>query len=148
MAWITMDNDEISKVFQRAGKHDSPLDVSGLSAFQLAYSNAIYVHLRSLTENFRKAAKIILVVKGDNGLEAWRRLVHRFDPQNPEVHAAQLEHIVTFGTMNGVKQLGDVPTVLDQFQRVLHDYEEAAGDVDINDSTKKKIMMQLLPPVL
>ena len=47
---------------------------------QLAYSRAIYAHLRSLTENFRKAAKIIRLVKGDNGFEAWRRLVRKFDP--------------------------------------------------------------------
>ena len=64
------------------------------------------------------------------------------------MHAAQLEHIVTFGTRNVVKQLGDVPTVLDKFRRVLDDYEEATGDCGINDSTKKTIMMQLLPASL
>jgi len=101
-----------------------------------------------LTEGFRKAAKIVRLAKGDNGLEAWRKLVRKFDPQNAEVHAAQLEHIVTFGTRNVVKQLGDVPTVLDQFRRVLDDYEEATGDCGINDSTKKTIMMQLLPASL
>ena len=55
---------------------------------------------------------------------------------------------MTFGVRHVVKQLGDVPTVLDQFQRVLDDYEEATGDVGINDSVKKTIMMQLLPPSL
>ena len=62
-----------------------------------------------------------------------------------EAHAAQLEHIVSFGMRNAVNNSGDVPTVLDQFQRVLDDYEEATGDPGINDSTKKTIMMQLLP---
>ena len=92
---------------------------------RLAYFKAIYGHLRSLTENFRKAAKIIRLVKGDNGLEAWRRLVRRFDLQNPEVHAAQLVHIVTFGIRNMLKHLGEVPTEMDQFQKALDDYEEA-----------------------
>ena len=50
------------------------------------------------------------------------------DPQNAEVFASQLEQIVTFGTRNAVRQLGDVPTVLDQFRRVLDDYEENTGD--------------------
>ena len=87
-------------------------------------------------------------MKGDNGLEAWRRLVRKIDPQNAEVFAAQLEQIITFGTRNAVRQLGDVPTVLDQFRRVLDDYEENSGDEGSNDSTKKTIMMQLLPPAL
>ena len=58
---------------------------------------------------------------------------------------SQLENIVSFGMRNAVKSLGDVPTVLDQFRRVLDDYEEATGECSINDSTKKTIMMQLLP---
>ena len=143
-----MDSPEIAQAFLRAGKQDDPLDTSGLTVIQLAYSKAVYGHLRSLTEGFRKAAKIVRLVRGENGLEAWRKLVRRFDPQNPEVHAAQLEHLVTFGTRNVVKQLGDVPTVLDQFQRMLDDYEEATGDCGINDATKKTIMMQLLPQSL
>ena len=84
---------------------------------------------------------MIRLVRGDNGLEAWRRLVRKYDPQNPEVHAAQLEGIVNFGHRNAVRQLGDVPTVLDQFQRLLDDYEEATGDNGINDQTKKTIVM-------
>ena len=74
--------------------------------------------------------------------------MRKFDPQNAEVHAAHLEAIVTFGTRNCVKSVGDVPTVLGQFQRLLDDYEEATGDSGINDSIKKTIIMQLLPEPL
>ena len=49
---------------------------------------------------------------------------------------------------HAVKSLGDVPTILDQFRRVLDDYEEATGECGINDSTKKTGMMQLLPASL
>ena len=77
-----------------------------------------------------------------------RKLVRKFDPQNAEVHSAHLEHLITFGTRKGVKSLGDVPTILDQFRRAFDDYEEATGDVGINESTKKTIVMQLLPPAL
>ena len=49
---------------------------------------------------------------------------------------------------NVVKSLGDVPTILDQSRRVLDDDEEATGGCGINDSTKKTIMMQLLPSSL
>ena len=75
-------------------------------------------------------------------------MTRRFDPQNPEVHAAQLEPIIMFGSRNVVKHLGDVPMVLDQFQRIMDDYEENTGDVGIKDSAKKTIMMQLLSPSL
>ena len=148
IAWLAMDDDEVARAFLRAGKQEQPLDSSDLTAMQLKYSRAVYGHLRSLTENCRKAAKIVRLVKAENGLEAWRRLVKKYDPQNPEVHAAQLENIVNFGHRNLVKSIADVPTVLDQFQRALDDYEEATGDAGINDQTKKTIMMQLLPPAL
>ena len=92
-----MDNEEVGRAFVCAGKQEQPLDVSSLSELQISYFKAIYGHLRALTENFRKAAKIVRPVKGDNGLEAWRRLARKFDPQNLEVHAAQLENIVNFG---------------------------------------------------
>ena len=46
-----------------------------------------------MTEGNRKAAKIVRLVKGDNGLQAWRKFVRKLDPQNAEVHAAQLEQV-------------------------------------------------------
>ena len=134
LAWITMDNEEIGMAFKRAGKQDDPLDMLGLTPIQTVYAKAIYGHLRALIEVLRKAAKSVRLVKDDNGLEVWRKLVRKFDPQNAEVYAAQLEHIVTFGTRNVVKREGDVPTVLDQFRRVLDDHEEAAGEVGISRS--------------
>ena len=73
--------------FKRAVKQDDPLDVFGLPPIQTACSKAIYGHLRALTGGFRKAAKIVRLVKDDNGLEAWRELVRKFDPQNAEVRA-------------------------------------------------------------
>ena len=108
-----MENEATAQASTRAGKQEQSLDISGLTPEQTAYSSALYGHLRALTEGYRKAAKIIRLVKGNNGLEAWRRLTRRFDPQNPEVHAAQLEQIIVFGSRNTVKHLGDVPTVLD-----------------------------------
>ena len=68
-----MNNEEIGKAFHYAGKQESQLDVSGLSTLQIAYSKAVYVHFRSLAENFRKAAKMVRLVKGDSGLEAGDR---------------------------------------------------------------------------
>ena len=132
IAWVAMDSEDIARAFHRAGKQEQPLDTSGLTELQASYSRALYGHLRALTEGYRKAAKIVRLVKDSNGLEAWRRVTRKFDPQSPEVHAAQLEHIVMFGNRNAVKQLGDTPTFLDQFQVVLDDYEEATGDVGIN----------------
>ena len=81
IAWVAMENEEIARAFQRAGKQDQPLDISGLSSEQTAYSSALYGHSRALTEGFRKDAKIVRLVKGNYGLEAWRRLTRRFDPQ-------------------------------------------------------------------
>ena len=92
-----MGDEEVARAFTRARKQEQPLDTSGLTAVQSAYSKAVYGHLRSLTEGFKKAAKVVRLVKNDNGLEAWSRLVRKYDLQNPEVHGAQLENIINFG---------------------------------------------------
>ena len=49
IAWITMDNSEVGEAFQKAGRQDDPLDVSTLNVQQIAYSKAVYAHLRALT---------------------------------------------------------------------------------------------------
>ena len=70
IAWITMDNSEIGQAFQRAGRQEDPLGMQSLSAQQIAYSKAVYAHLRALIENFKQAAKVVRLVKADNGV--WR----------------------------------------------------------------------------
>ena len=120
------------------GKQDHPLDVINLTPLRMAYSKAIYGHLRSFTEGFRKASEIIRLIRGENGLEDWTKFVRKFDPQNFEVDPTQLELIVHFGMRNAVKSLGDISTILDQFRRVLDDYEEATGGPGINDSAHSR----------
>ena len=80
IAWVAMDNGDVGRAFLRAGKQEQPLDVLSFSEIQASYSRAIYGHMRALTEGYRKAAKIVRLVKNDNGLEAWRRLTRKFDP--------------------------------------------------------------------
>ena len=67
-----MDNAEIGQAFLRGGKQEDPLDTSGLTVRQLAYSKAVYRHLRALTEGYRKASNIVRLIRQENGLEAWR----------------------------------------------------------------------------
>ena len=90
---------------ERAGKQEDPLDVSAFTPIQMSYNKAIYGHLRALTEGIRKASKIVRLVRQENGLEAWRIFVRKFDPQNAEVHAAQIDEIVSFGMRHAVKSL-------------------------------------------
>ena len=148
LSWLSMDDQNVGQAFLRAGKQPEKIEESGLDSRQTAYSHAVYGHLRSLTEGYKKASTIVRLVKGDNGLEAWRRLVRKFDPQNPEVHQATLSNIITYGVKYKTEKIGEVPTVLDKFERVLDDYEEATGEPAVNDATRKTIMMQLLPKKL
>ena len=80
VAWLAMNNAEVTRAFTRAGKQEQPLDTSGLSDLQFSYSKAVYGHLRSLTENCKNAAKVVRLVKGESDLEARRWLVRQYDP--------------------------------------------------------------------
>ena len=42
--------------------------LGNFTTLEQTYARAIYAHLRSLTENNKKAAKIVRLVKGDNGI--------------------------------------------------------------------------------
>ena len=110
-------------------KQEGKLDLAGLTEEQVSYSRAVYGHLRALTEGFKRASKIVHLAKEDNGLEAWRRLVRRFDPQNPQVHAMQLQGLVMWGANHAVKSIADVPQALDEFERAMDDYDDVTGEL-------------------
>ena len=70
IAWVGMDNREIATAFTRAAKQEGKLDLAGLTEEQVNYSRAIYGHLRAPTEGYKRASKIVRLVKEDIGLEA------------------------------------------------------------------------------
>ena len=148
LQWIALDNEDVAKAFDKAGKQEEPLALGDLSATQLSYSKAVYSHLRSLTQGLKTAARIVRSVPKGNGLEAWRRLVKKFDPQNPEVHAAKLQGLITYGVTHKAKSISEVPFILNEFERALEEYTEATGTEGINEATKKTIMIQICPPEL
>lgn len=117
IAWVAMDNEEMARAFHRTGKQEQHFDVSGLSELQASYSSAFYDHLRALSEGYRKAAKFVRLVKGNTGLGAWRRLTRKFDPHNPEVHAAQLERFVMFGNRRRCDRAWPIPAASGRLRR-------------------------------
>ena len=118
-----MDDVAVGKFFEDAGKATEKIDLPA-DVTELAYTKAIYAHLRSLTEGFKKAARIVRSVMGDNALEVWRRLSRRFAPQNPEVHAKMIENLATWRLNHKASSPSEVPALLDEFEKALEDYEE------------------------
>ena len=112
IAWLRMDSSEIAAMYETVAKTKVKAPMPS-DPQQAAYARAIYAHLRSLTEGYKKAAKIIRVVNNENGLEAWRKLVRRFQPQNTEIHAQRLEDIVMWGHKNATTNVAEVPDLLD-----------------------------------
>ena len=104
---------------------------------QKAYSEAVYGHLRMLTEGHGNAAKIMANAGGDNGIECWRRLTRKFHPQNDAVQANKLQSTILFGIQSRAKNLGEVANVLNALDK-LEEYEEAAGEKACNEPIKNK----------
>ena len=128
LQWIAMDNDEIAKAFEKAGKQEQALNLGDMNQQQAAYAKAVHAHLRSLTQGMKKAARIVRSVSAGNGLEAWRRLVRKFDPQHPEVHAMKLTNLITYGTNHKTNNVTDVPAILDEFNKTLLRHLETVAD--------------------
>jgi len=95
-----------------------------------------------------EAAGIVKMVRGDDGVEAFRQLNNRFDPQTALTKSHRLKAIQKFPGKNGVKKNVDVPAVLARFEDLLIKYYEDYESEALSDDLKKEALKELIPPAL
>ena len=92
----------------------------------------------------RKPKKLGNITNND-GVEAWRQLARRFDPQAALTKAARLRAITAFGKANAVKANAQVPIVIGKFEKGLELYQQDFQTTSLSDDLKKDTLMLLIP---
>ena len=84
------------------------------------------------------------IVKGcrGNGAEAWRRLKHRFDPDNAQ---NQIGAMIRSLMPPKVKDLKLLNYAIEKWEEGLRKQQEVTGEVPLTDSTKRALLINMVP---
>ena len=78
------------------------------------------------------------MVRGDDGIEAFRQLNNRFDPQTALTKSHRLKAIRKFPGKNCVKKNVEVPAMLAKFEDILFKHYEDYKTEALSDDLKKE----------
>ena len=96
-----------------------------------------------------EAAGIVKMVRGDDGVEAFRQLNNRVDPHTDLTKWHRLKAIHKFPGQSGVKKNVDVPAVcFAKFEDLLLKHYEDYESEALSDDLKKEALKELIPPAL
>ena len=87
----------------------------------LAVSKQVYTVLASLTDG--EALSMVMNVLGRNGLESWRRLNRRFDPQTAGRRKNAMQEILAAKPVS----LKELPATIEKWEARIRHYEESPG---------------------
>ena len=84
------------------------------------------------------------IVKGcrGNGAEAWRRLKHRFDPDNAQ---NQIGAMIRSLMPPKVKDLKLLNYAIEKWEEGLRKQQEVTGEAPLTDSTKRALLINMVP---
>ena len=139
LRWIGVEDEELQKTLKAVTAHAEPVTHRhGRDAVFL------YAHLRGwVTES--EARQIIKTVKTSDGVEAWRQLARRFDPQTALTKAARLDAITGLAKKNVAKTNKELPIIISKFENRLGSHEEDFKTIALTDDLKMNTLMGILP---
>ena len=126
-------------------RQDDPIDGTDTEEFTditMNENEALHAYLMLNT-----AGEPRTIVKGSlgNGLEAWRRLKNRYDP---ETEMNQIGATIRALKPPKVNQLKDLLPALEKWEDELRRQEDATGAPTLNEPTKKAIITEMAPEEL
>ena len=83
-----------------------------------------------------------------HGVEAFRQLNNRFDPQTALTKSHRLKQIQKFADKNRAKTNVEVPALLPRFEDMLFRYHEDYHSEGLSDDLKKEALKELIPKAL
>ena len=110
-------------------------------------STYFWAHLEDWIDD-AEAASIVRLVRDDDGVEAFRQLNNRFDPQTALTKSHRLKQIQKFSDKNRAKTNVEVPALLSKFEDLLVRYHEDYKSEALSDDLKKDAIKELIPKAL
>ena len=84
-----------------------------------------------------QAKGILNNVRNNDGVEAWRQLARRFNPQTALTKGTRLRAITGFGIKNPAKRNADVLVIIGDFEKKLANYATDFKSEALTDDLKK-----------
>jgi hypothetical protein len=141
--WAKMQSPELAAALLAALKsRDTPVTHSCAEE-----STYFWAHLEDWIHD-PEAASIVRLVRDDDGVEAFRQLNNRFDPQTALTKSYRLKQIQKFTDNNRAKTNVEVPALLPKFEDMLLRYHENYSSEALSDDLKKEALKDLIPKAL
>ena len=107
----------------------------------LTVSKQVYTALASLTDG--EALSIVMNDPACNGLECWRRLNKRFDPQTAGRHKNAMAAILSVKSVS----LKELPAAIEKWEQKVRHYEDSAKRA-VPDDVKTAALTEMCPQAL
>ena len=138
-AYIGNQSSATLDLMRNAESLQDPLDHHQYDADTAALSTSLYYKVSMLTD--RAALAIVRQVTSNDGFEAYRRLVARYNPRTMGRGLSRLAHLLSFDFGSDESQLLD--KIL-QWERLIDEYEHGGSD-KVSDSTRCAVMQSRAP---
>ena len=138
-AYIGNQSSATLDLMRNAETLQEPLDTTQYDADTAALATSLYYKLAMLTD--RAALAIVRQVMTNDGFEAYRRLVARYNPRTMGRGLSRLAHLLSFEFGGDESQLLD--KIL-QWERLIDEYEKGGTDKE-SDSVRCAVMQYRAP---
>ena len=138
-AYIGNQSSATLDLMRNAETLQDPLDNTQYDADTAALATSLYYKLAMLTD--RAALAIVRQVMTNDGFEAYRRLVARYNPRTMGRGLSRLAHLLSFEFGGDESQLLD--KIL-QWERLIDEYEKGGTD-KVSDSVRCAVMQSRAP---
>jgi len=98
--WLRTSHAEASNLMARAGSQTDTITPQELTVQEefhrdiLAFDRQLHVLLASLVDQASEAFHLVKGAEQDSGVDAWRRLVKRYDPSHPQANMVLLKRVL------------------------------------------------------
>ena len=93
-------------------------------------------------------AKIVNNIDDNDGIECWRKLARRFNPQTAPTKGARLRGITCFAEKHTAKNTAQVPAVIEFLEKCLRNYTKDFSTEALSEDVKKDTLLQIIPQSL
>jgi len=144
-AWIVLNTEFGTVDLEKVSRSADPVDMRamGATARTMEANTKLYFMLAMMVKG--QAATVVRKAPNGHGLEAWRLLSRKYDPEDDQSSLGLLAALLKYDFGGSLHELSQR---LDHFDVLLKKYESASETEDLPDGVKRALLLSGLPEPL
>ena len=144
-AWIVLNTEFNTADLERVSRSVGPVDMRamGATARTMEANTKLYFMLAMMVKG--QAATLVRKAPNGHGLEAWRLLSRKYDPEDDQSSLGLFVALLKYDFGGNLQELGQK---LDHFDVMLAKYENVSETDDLPDGVKRALLLSGLPEPL